>query len=95
MELEKLIKDCDDCSLSRGCGGVGLIWRKSIAASCIPIDSDRFCGIQLEMEECLLSILCVYLPSSDYTFDEFSDYTNDLECLIHALQPHGPVIISR
>ena len=54
----------DQSALSRGCGGVGLLWKKSIQTSLIEIDSDRICGIQIELEDCLLSVLSVYLPCS-------------------------------
>ena len=62
----------DQSTLSRGCGGVGLIWRSSHNATPINIDSDRICGIQLQHGDCTLSILCVYLPSSDHSLEEFS-----------------------
>ena len=38
-----------ESNLTKGCGGVGLIWKKSIAAVPLSIDSDRICGVQLEL----------------------------------------------
>ena len=81
----------DEATLSRGCGGVGLIWKKSIAAIPVNTDSDRICGMQLELKECTLTVLCVYLPSSDHTFEEFTTYVNELDC---TYQTQGPVVIA-
>ena len=54
--------------LTRGLGGVAIIWKKSLRASPIKIqDCDRMCGLQVEMA-CTrrpLFILGVYLPSGD------------------------------
>ena len=58
------------------------------------IDSDRICGVQLELKECTLTVLCVYLPSSDHTFEEFTTYVNELDCTICAYQTQGPVVIA-
>ena len=55
-------------------------------------DSDRICGVLLESKECTVTVLCVYLPSSDHTFKEFTTYVNDLDCTICAYQTRGPVI---
>ena len=84
----------DYSTLTRGCGGVGLIWKKSISASPVNIDSDRICGIQLELSECVLTVLCVYLPSSDHTIEEFTAYVNELNCAVCALQTQGPVLLA-
>ena len=37
-------------------------------------------------------IFCVYLPSSDHTVDEFSEYLSDLQNAISTRQPSGQVI---
>ena len=63
------------------------------------ISSDRFCAIQLPLtqhvatESCLLTIICVYLPSSDHSLDEFSNYLSELECAIGTLKSSGPVML--
>ena len=50
-----------------GCGGCAILWKKSIPAAVISnLISDRICGIQVPIEgTCSLSILGVYMPSSD------------------------------
>ena len=82
----------DQSTLSRGCGGVGLLWKKSIQTSLIEIDSDRICGIQIELEDCLLSVLIVYLPCSGQNLEEFSGYVKELQSIVCALQSCGPVV---
>ena len=52
------------------------------------ISSDHFCAIQLPLtqhlatESCVFTIICVYLPSSDHSLDEFSKYLSELECAV-------------
>ena len=84
----------ENSSLQRGCGGVGLIWRKSLPSTPISFVSDRICGIQLDLNTHVLSILCVYLPSTDHDIDEYKTYLNELECAICALQSEGSVIVA-
>ena len=84
----------DQSTLSRGCGGVGLLWKKSIQTSLIEIDSDRICGIQIELEDCLLSVLSVYLPCSGQNLEEFSGYVKELQSIVCALQSCGPVMLA-
>ena len=81
-------------NLSRGCGGVGLMWRNSIHASPVNIDSDRVCGIQIELKDCHLFVLSVYLSCSGQSFEEFSEYVKDLQCIVSTLQTQGPVIVA-
>ena len=60
-----------DCRLTedrdggKGCGGIGILWHKSIAASPIPgIGSDRMCGIRFSMVDgnnSAVSVIGVYL----------------------------------
>ena len=61
-----------ESNLTKGCGGVGLIWKKSIAAVPLSIDSDRICGVQLELDDCLMTVL--YPASSDHTLEEYTTY---------------------
>ena len=50
----------------RGCGGIGLLWHKSIAATPIcGISSNRNCGIRFKINDdngSLMSVIGVYLP---------------------------------
>ena len=73
---------------------MGLIWKNSNNATPINIGSDRICGIQLQHGDCTLSILCVYLPSSDHSLEEFSTYINELDSIVCSLQSQGPVIVA-
>ena len=66
------------------------MWRNSIRASPVNIDSDRVCGIQIELKDCHLFVLSVYLLS----FEEFSEYVKDLQCIVSTLQTQGPVIVA-
>ena len=72
--------------LNRGCGGVGFIWKKCLLSNTISMDSDRICGLQINLTHCTLSILCVYLPSTDHDIDEYKSYLKELECAIGAFQ---------
>ena len=60
------------------------------------IDSDRICGVQLELKECTLTVLCIYLPSSDHILSKnlYTTYVNELDCTICAYQTQGPVVIA-
>ena len=59
----------ESSSLNHGCGGVGILWKKSHDAVPISgIQSDRICGIRIQLSstplQCL-TILGVYLPCAD------------------------------
>ena len=77
-------------NLSRGCGGAVLMWRNSIHASPVNIDSNRVCGIQVELKDCHLFVLSVYL----FNFEEFSEYVKDLQCIVSTFKTQGPVIVA-
>lgn len=74
--------DCDSrlnetSSLKKGCGGVGLIWKKSL--NIIPmmnVKSDRFCAAQLMQpsapSDVLLTIISIYMPCSNYSIEEYN-----------------------
>ena len=72
---------------------MGIIWKKSLPASPIPLDSDRICGVQLHLKKHIISVLSVYLPSTDHDIEEYKHYLNVLECAISALQSEGQVIV--
>ena len=73
---------------------MGIIWKKCLPLCPISIDSDRICAVQIILSDCTLSILCVYLPSTDHDIDEYKLYLNELESAISALQSVEPVIIT-
>ena len=87
----------ESSSLSRGCGGVGIIWKKTLPIFPVTqITSDRFCAVQLLSpdSERSLYIFTVYLPSSDYSVEEFSDYISELQNAVGILQQSGQVILA-
>ena len=87
----------ENSTLKQGCGGVGLLWRKSLDAVPIPgIESDRICGIRIKLStspSCLLTILGVYLPCADQGIHVFSDHLIELERLVTEAQHHGLVAV--
>ena len=85
----------ESSTLTCGCGGVGVIWKKSLQVSPITnVQSDRLCAIRISLSESLcVNVICAYLPSSDHCNDDFRTYVNDLASLISALESSGPTII--
>ena len=57
----------------RGCGGIGILWHKSISSSPITdITSDRICGIRFSIDDgdsSVMSVVGVYLPCLDQGVD--------------------------
>ena len=57
----------------RGCGGIALLWHKSVAATPISgITLDRICGIRCMVdngENSFMSVIGVYLPCLDLVVD--------------------------
>ena len=80
---------------TRGCGGVAILWKENLSVTPVrSVDSDRFVAIQLLLaSSTLLSIVAVYLPSSDHPMSEFTEYLVQLESLISSLQASGPVMV--
>ena len=94
---------CADSRLSdtthdkrRGCGGVGILWKKSLDVIPInEIDSDRICGVNLKKDdETWLSIIGVYLPCADLGMDYYRDTLVELERVISDSANLGPVVIA-
>ena len=81
-------------TLSRGCGGVGLMWKKDLDAVPISsISSDRICGLRIKLQRHATSeitVLCVYLPCSDMGMECYSEH---LENLISESERLGPIVI--
>ena len=80
-------------SLHRGCGGVAILWRNTIKVIPAPTHSDRFVAIQVPTSNFTLTIIGVYLPSTDHDISEFTEYLHDLESFVSATQATGPVIV--
>ncbi len=82
-------------NLTRGCGGVALLWKSSIPASPVStLSSDRLVAIQIQVNPgVVLSVIAVYLPTSDTPLETHSEYLFELENAVAALQSQGPVLI--
>lgn len=94
---------CADSRLSetthdkrRGCGGVGILWKKSLDVFPInEIDSDRIYGVRLKKDdETWLSIIGVYLPYADLGMDYYRDTLVEVERVISDSANLGPVVIA-
>ena len=84
-------------TLSRGCGGVGLMWKKDLDAVPISsISSDRICGLRIKLQRHATSeitVLGVYLPCSDMGMECYSEHLVELENLISESERLGPIVI--
>ena len=68
-------------------------WKSSLRVSPVTaVKSDRCVVIQVCLTNCSLSIINVYLPTSDYPLDIFKEYLHELDT-ISALQSDGPVMV--
>ena len=93
----RLSETSDTCT--RGCGGVGILWRKSLEGVLISdIQSDRIYGIRMkrsiEEDQSWISILGVYLPCLDLGIDLYRETLVELERVVSELEQAGPVIIA-
>ena len=65
----------EDRSGRRGCGGIGILWHKGIAASPISsTGSDRTCGIRFSLADTILPVIGVYLPCLDEGIHCYTDH---------------------
>ena len=77
----------EESTLTRGCGGVGIIWKSSLPVNNVPINSDRIIAIQLNVSDSTtLSVVGVYLPTTDIPLNEYKEYLIELENVVYALQ---------
>ena len=91
--LQKLL---DLSTLSRGCRGVGLIWKKDLDAVPISsISSDRICVLRIKLHHTTseITVLGVYLPCSDMGMECYSEHLVELENLISESERLGPIVI--
>ena len=80
-----------ECTLTRRCGGVAVLWRKNLPLSPVHLDSDRIIAVQLPLKSHgMLTVTGVYHPSSDHPLETFREYLSDLEGMISSLQRNGP-----
>ena len=74
---------------------MGFIWKNSLpVSSVVSMNSERIVAIQLSTSSHnTISIIGVYLLTSDYPITYFKDILGELENAIYALQQNGPVIV--
>ena len=76
----------DESVSGRVCGGIGILWQKSIAA--YPVDgisSDRICAIRFAIDDgdkSLLTIIGVYMPCLDQGIECYKQHLFELERVI-------------
>ena len=67
----------------RGCGGIGFLWKKGVAAALIGgIESDRIGGIRFAVgkgEGSIMSVIGVYMPCLDQGIDVYREHLVILE----------------
>ena len=81
---------------TRGCGGVGVIWRRDLCGTTIPESgSDCICGIRIKIKDSqqFLSIIAVYLPCADLCADYYCECIVELERITEESKQLGPTII--
>lgn len=85
----------ENSSLSRGCGGVGILWKSSLPVTPVTtMNSDRFVAVQISTGGgSSLSVIGVYLPTTDCLLDVYREYLIELESSISTLQSDGPVLV--
>ena len=79
--------------LTRGCGGIAILWHKSLTVATIDTNSDRICAIQLKSASTVTSIVGVYLPSAGSPLDDYREYLSQLEDVVASLQREGELLI--
>ena len=91
------IRLTDVAAGGRGCGGVGLLWHRSLNAVPIAgIASDRICGIRFrcgEGDRGLISIISVYMPCLDVGLDCYREHLIELERVISESDELGLVVV--
>ena len=87
----------EESNLSRGCGGVGILWHKSLDATPIEgIRSDRICGIRFrerEGSDTWVSVVGVYLPCVNMSLEFYREQLTELERVIVESKVLGPVVV--
>ena len=73
---------------------MGILWKQNLPISSVDISSDRIFAVQLPISNfSTLSIVGVYLPTTDSPIEVFKEYLQDLENVVNSLQADGPVLI--
>ena len=59
-----------ECGLSKGCGGIGIIWKKHLhVAPILNVKSDRICAVTIGGCNASILVIGVYLPTTDSPTD--------------------------
>ena len=81
----------------RGCGGVGVIWHKSLDATPISgIESNRICGIRIresDGSDSFLMVIGVYLPCLNLGIEYFQEQLVELERVSLESKQMGMVVV--
>ena len=83
-------------NLSHGCDGTPILCKKCFhAAPLSKLNSDRICGIQLPLPlSHTLTILGVYMPSSDQPQEIYNSYVQAVDQVICQVSPSSPFIVA-
>ena len=83
-------------TLTRGCGGCAILRKKSIpAAPMSNLKSDRVCDIQIPIKDSNpLTILGVYMPSSDQPQDKYNEHLTTIDQVISTTPTSSPLLIT-
>ena len=75
-----------------GCGGH--LEQPVLPVNNVPIGFDQIVAVQLNVSSSTtLSIVSVYLPTTDSPISMYKEYLQELENVVYALQTSGPVLI--
>ena len=81
-----------ECSLTRGCGGVGITWNERLKATpVVGTNLDRICAITIDCATTSILVIGVYLLTTDHPTEDFHQCLHILEDLVS--KHHGPVIL--
>ena len=85
--------------LKQGCGGVAILWNKSLKCSPISaIDNDNICGVRVLLPaskhpQCYLTILGLCMPSAELLQETFSLCLESVEHLISQLNSDSSLLV--
>lgn len=78
-----------------GKAGVAILYHKNLASQIklLEVDTDRVIGIQLQLKSTYMFIFQVYLPTTSYSIDTFTQYVDLISDLYASYSQHGEVLI--
>ena len=84
----------EDTNLSRGCGGVGILWHNSLVATPIAgIASDRYCGIRFKERERSDAWVTVVGPCGNLGMEAYQEQLEELERVVLESKVLGSVVV--